>query len=466
MIKKLIRNYSYNNFFSVDDCTVEIANKRKIAIDKMRNSYYQVFHVPDVEFTNEYRVPYPFRDYVNDRIRVPTKKIEDHLDAFSSYGVNVFGTEFYEQCMESAMIRAKGEGFSLGHYTQVVEQNIRDLQNITHLKDVSFHMSGTEAVHAAVRTARFNTGKKYIVKFKDAYHGWIDIPNTVEIERADDIWTKTNVAGVLVNPLVALYNKGVSKTDAMLIGSATGERFDQDKFRKELMILREYCTKKQIPLIFDDVFLGFRIALGGTQEYFDVSADMVVLGKTVGGGFPIGCVIGRPKFMRRYDKDRPAMFLSSKGTFSAHPAIMLGMNEFFSRIPKDVYETADDVWNERVESLNTLLHNIPIFFDNLQSVFVTHYTAPSRYNWMFQYYLRNEGLTIGPYGSGRLIFPINLSDEKWKKIERKIINAALKFKADGWLYYNEKITNRDICVKMILENLNVMIGRSRPNIGI
>ena len=74
-----------------------------------------------------------------------------------------------------------------------------------------------------------------------------------------------------------------------------------------------------MPLIFDEVYTGFRLAPGGAQEYFGVQADMVVYGKTVAGGLPIGVVCGRRDLMQRFDHERPMRLAYVVGTFSAHP---------------------------------------------------------------------------------------------------------------------------------------------------
>ena len=92
--------------------------------------------------------------------------------------------------------------------------------------------------------------------------------------------------------------------------------------------LREVCSASAIPLIFDEVFTGFRLAPGGAQEYFGVQADIVVYGKTVAGGMPIGVVCGKKDLMRRFDPEHPMRIAYVIGTFSAHPVVMGAMNEF------------------------------------------------------------------------------------------------------------------------------------------
>ncbi len=77
-------------------------------------------------------------------------------------------------------------------------------------------------------------------------------------------------------------------------------------------------------------FVGFRLALGGAQEYFGVKADMVTYGKTLGGGLPIGTLCGRKDLMKRFREDRPADICFARGTFNSHPYVMASTYEFFA----------------------------------------------------------------------------------------------------------------------------------------
>jgi glutamate-1-semialdehyde 2,1-aminomutase len=77
------------------------------------------------------------------------------------------------------------------------------------------------------------------------------------------------------------------------------------------------CTERGIALIFDEVFVGFRLALGGAQEYFGVRADLVTYGKTLGGGLPVGVLCGRHAWMKRFRDERPADVCLARGTFNA-----------------------------------------------------------------------------------------------------------------------------------------------------
>ena len=118
--------------------------------------------------------------------------------------------------------------------------------------------------------------------------------------------TRRDIACVLVNPLQALHTNAPAPSDTSLVDSSRRAHFDKAAYTAWLQQLRAVCTERNIVLIFDEVFVGFRLAPGGAQEYFGVRADLVTYGKTLGGGLPIGVVCGRHELMKRFRDDRPA----------------------------------------------------------------------------------------------------------------------------------------------------------------
>ena len=86
-------------------------------------------------------------------------------DLTGSYGVNLFGYDFYKQCIDSGADRVRALGPVLGSHHPVIADNVRRLKAISRLDEVSFHMSGTEAVMQAVRLARFHTRRSHLVRF-------------------------------------------------------------------------------------------------------------------------------------------------------------------------------------------------------------------------------------------------------------------------------------------------------------
>lgn len=238
--------------------------------------------------------------------------------------------------------------------------------------------------------------------------------------------------------------------DAALLSSRREAHFDKAAYSAWLGRLRDVCTRRGIALILDEVFLGFRVARGGAQEYFGVAADLVTYGKTLGGGLPIGVVCGKREWMKRYREDRPSDVLFARGTFNAHPYVMAAMNEFLQRPDepalRESYAELDALWDGRVAELNERLEKwgLPVRFANLTSVWTTLYTVPSRHNWMFQFYLRAEGLTLSWIGSGRLIFSHAYRDDDFREVAARIERAAEKMAADGWWWWDGTTTDAAI----------------------
>ena len=313
----------------------------------------------DLQFTAAYRVPFQFRrlvrahlgtgSFLNASSGATVTDLDGNTlyDLTGSYGVNVFGTDFYKGCIARGAAKVEALGPVLGLYHPLVADNVARLRDISGLDEVSFHMSGTEAVMQAVRLARYHTGRRKLVRFCGAYHGWwgdvqpgvgnpVPARDTYTLKDMDEdslrvLRTRRDIACVLVNPLQALHPNGNAPSDSTLLDSGRAAHFDRAAYTSWLQRLREVCTERNIVLIFDEVFLGFRLARGGAQEYFGVRADLVTYGKTLGGGLPVGVVCGRRDLMKRFRADRPADICFARGTFNSHPYVMGAMNEFLHR---------------------------------------------------------------------------------------------------------------------------------------
>jgi glutamate-1-semialdehyde 2,1-aminomutase len=149
---------------------------------------------------------------------------------------------------------------------------------------VSFHMSGTEAVMQAVRLARYHTRRTHLVRFCGAYHGWWEdvqpgVGNPLPAHETHTLAdmsaatlhvlrTRPDIACVLVNPIQSLHPNMAARADSSLVDSGRRAGFDKAAYGAWLKEVRAVCTERGIALIFDEVFLGFRLAPGGAQEYF------------------------------------------------------------------------------------------------------------------------------------------------------------------------------------------------------
>ena len=498
-IARLIPFYEYDEyrFFRADDAPDSVVQKRIKALDELAEFYGQKYRrstamtrqaaevISDLQFTGAYRVPYQFSRYL--RSRLPSGSflsssagvfVTDldgnfYYDLTGSYGVNVFGYDFYKSCIAEGARRVEALGPVLGSYHPVVLENAERLKQISGLDEVSFHMSGTEAVMQAVRLARYHTGKKNLVRFCGAYHGWWEdvqpgignpMPPGKTYTLADMserslqvLEERSDIACVLINPLQALHPNKAAPGDSALVDSSRSASFDRAAYTAWLQALREVCTRKGIVFIMDEVFVGFRLALGGAQEYFGVQADMVTYGKTLGGGLPVGVVCGRHDLMRRFRAERPADICFARGTFNSHPYVMGAMQVFLERINdadvRQMYRDADAIWNERAMALNERLSaaDLPLRVDNIGSIWTVSYTKPSRYNWMFQYYLKAEGLLLSWVGTGRFIFSLNYTDADFAIVSAKFMQAARRMVWDGWWWSDSALSNKDIKRKLLGE---------------
>lgn len=492
--------YGEEEFFASDGAPVEIVKQRQRGMARLKKNIQKKFptttafsqsledSISDVRFTNAYKVPFPYRTHlakeltstsiVEESQGVKIKDLDGNwsYDLFGSYGVNVFGYDFYKDCMEKGFSKVKNLGPVLGPYHPLIRDNVEKLKNISGLDEVSFHMSGTEAVMQAVRLARYHTGRSHLVRFCGAYHGWWDgvQPGIGNQRKVNDVYTledlsentlnvlatRKDIACVLINPLQALSPNADTSSDATLISSMRHAHFDREKYTKWLKRVRDVCTKNNIVLIFDEVFMGFRLGYRGAQEYFDVKADMVTYGKTLGGGLPVGVVCGRHNLMKRFKDDQPANISFARGTFNSHPYVLAAMNEFLRRIEQpeiqNIFRQSEKVWNARAVELNEKLQqaDLPLRVENMQSVWTILYTKPGRYNWMLQFYCQSNGLALSWIGSGRLIFSLNYTDDDFKTVTECFIQAAEEMKADGWWWQHETLTNKSI-KRMMLKDMLV-----------
>jgi glutamate-1-semialdehyde 2,1-aminomutase len=495
----LVPYYEYDDarFFSSDDAPAEVVARRRAGFTRLADLYRTRFArtaaltaevkeaISDLQLTDAYRVPFQFSRLVREQLAagafaassfgVTLTDLDGNrfYDLTGSYGVNVFGCDFYKECLDAAHARARDLGPVLGPYHPVIADNVRRLREISGLDEVSFHMSGTEAVMQAVRLARYHTRRRRLVRFCGAYHGWwgdvqpgvgnpVPARDTHTLEEMSEntlrvLRRRRDIACVLVNPIQALHPNAGPAADSSLVDGARNAYFDRAAYADWLKRLRAVCTERDIVLIFDEVFVGFRIAPGGAQEYFGVRADMVTYGKTLGGGLPIGVVCGRKDLMKRFRDDRPADVCFARGTFNSHPYVMAAMHEFLEALGRQdiraLYNGLDERWNERTDALNRRLaeEHLPVRVANMSSIWTVCYVAPSRYNWMLQYYLRVEGLALSWIGTGRLIFSLNYSDADFAAVADRFVAAAKAMRDDGWFWSAAAATNKSIRRRILRE---------------
>jgi glutamate-1-semialdehyde 2,1-aminomutase len=190
-IARLIPFYEFGEeqFFCSDNPPEELAARRRAGFKKLSAFYWERFaktralseeateSISDLQFTAAYRVPFQYSRLVRENLSagafvqsaagVMLTDLDGNrfYDLTGSYGVNVFGYDFYKDCIEEGSRLVRDLGPVLGAYHPVIAYNVRRIKEISGLDEVSFHMSGTEAVMQAVRLARYHTGRTHLVRF-------------------------------------------------------------------------------------------------------------------------------------------------------------------------------------------------------------------------------------------------------------------------------------------------------------
>ncbi len=254
-----------------------------------------------------------------------------YIDYVGSWGPMILGHANPD--VIQAVQNAAAKGLSFGAPTEIETRMANKVcELIPSIEKVRMVSSGTEAAMSAIRLARGYTSRDKIVKFEGCYHG-----------HADSLLVKAGsgalTLGVPTSPGVpadlAQHTITLSFNDAEQVKTIFAEIGDQiaaiivepiagnmncvPGSADFLNTLRDVCTKHQSVLIFDEVMTGFRVALGGAQSIYNITPDLTVLGKVIGGGMPVGAFGGKKEIMDHIAPDGPVY---QAGTLSGNPIAM------------------------------------------------------------------------------------------------------------------------------------------------
>lgn len=340
------------------------------------------------------------------------------IDYVCSWGPGILGhahPQVIEKVREACL-----DGLTYGAPTEREVQMAELLSKLMPSMEVSrLVSSGTEAVMSAIRTARGYTKRDKVIKFKGCYHGHSD-GLLVKAGSAALTTSVPDSAGVpsdyTRNTLVALYNDPDSveaffqanpgEIAAVVVEPAAANMGVVPPAPGFLEFLREITEKNGALLIFDEVITGFRLALGGAQEYFHVTPDLTTLGKIVGGGMPIGVYGGKREIMEIVSPLGPvyqagtlsgnpiatAAGLETLRILQADPGIYRRMEEKAKRIEDTVREAAGDrVCVNRVGSL------LSLFFTSVRVTDYESAVSPDTASYARYFgYLLDHGIYAAP----------------------------------------------------------------------
>ena len=355
-----------------------IYEKAKKAIPGGVNSPVRAFQSVDKE--------YPIFIKSGNESRLYDEDGNEYVDMIGSWGPMILGHN-YPQVLEIVKKELEN-GTSFGLPTKK-EVELAELVKscFPSIEKLRLTTSGTEAAMASVRLARAFTGKNKIVKFEGCYHGHSDsllvkagsgfltfahqdsngitegvVKDTITLPFGDfeklkeTLESEKDIACVIIEPIPA--NMGLIETK-----------------KEYLEKIREITKKEKVVLIFDEVISGFRISLGGAQEVFGITPDLTVLGKIIGGGYPVGGFGGKKEIM---DLISPVGNVYHAGTLSGNPISVAAGIETISILKKntEIYENINTKTENLVNQINELIkkYSIPASVNHFGSLFTIFFS--------------------------------------------------------------------------------------------
>ena len=364
----------------------------------------------------------------------------EYIDCIGSWGPMILGHNYPEvlECIKKEV--EKGTSFGLPTKKEVeLAELVKEC--FPSIKKLRLTTSGTEAAMAAVRVARAYTGKNKILIFEGCYHGHSDslmvkagsglltfehqdsngitdgvMKDTItlpfgDIKKVRELFEKEkDIACIILEPIPA--NMGLIETE-----------------KEYLEELRKITEKENVLLIFDEVISGFRVALGGVQQLYGITPDLTVLGKIVGGGYPVGGFGGREDIMNLIS---PLGNVYHAGTLSGNPVSVAAGIKTISILKDspDMYTKLNEKVAQFVKKLEELIkkYNISATVNSAGSLFTIFFsdkkvknlddainTSDEMYNIYFDTMTEN-GIMVPPSKYEAHFISIIHSEEEMQKI--------------------------------------------------
>lgn len=297
-------------------------------LEKSRNLYAEALNLMPGGVSSPVRAfkPHPFYTARAKGSKIYDVDGNEYIDYCMAYGPLILGHA--NEVVKEAIAKQLEDGWIYGtpieleiEYAKLIQKHFPSMEMLR------FVNTGSEATMAALRVARGFTGRDKIVKVEGSFHGAHDavlvkagsgatthgVPNSAgvpadfvkntlqvpynDVESLSEILEKNEVAALILEPVMG--------NSALILP-------EKDYLRE----VRRITQENDVLLIFDEVITGFRVSMGGAQEYYGVKPDLTTLGKIAGGGLPIGIFGGRREIMERV---APSGDVYQAGTFSGNP---------------------------------------------------------------------------------------------------------------------------------------------------
>lgn len=345
---------------------------------------------------------------------------KQYVDYIGSWGPMILGHA--HPAVIEAVREAAGNSLSFGAPTaRELEMAELLIKLVPSMEQVRLVSSGTEATMSAIRLARGFTGRSKIVKFEGCYHGHAD---ALLVKAGSGALTFGQPSSAGVPPEVAahtltlgynniaevetLFNQIGNEIACVIVEPVAGNMNLIAPAPGFLETLRAQCTKHGAVLIFDEVMTGFRVALGGAQQLYNIKPDLTTLGKVIGGGLPVGAFGGRADIMACLAPVGPVY---QAGTLSGNPvAVAAGLTTLKLVQEPGFYEKLAARTRQLVEGLNTIAKETGVAFSaqSVGGMFGVYFSAscPTSYAEVMQsdkdafnrffHAMLNEGVYLAP----------------------------------------------------------------------
>lgn len=341
-----------------------------------------------------------------------------YIDLVNGFGQTAFGhaPDFVIDAIKDQADR----GFAIGPQTPLAGEVAKMIAEVTGHERVTFCNTGSEAVMAAMRLARAVTGRDRVVVFANDYHGQFDEVLVKGRNRSDKPIALPVASGI---PMASVSNMTVLRYGApesldfiranaddiaAVIIEPIQSRHPELQPREFVLELRDIATRSEFALVFDEVVTGFRVDPGGMQKIWGIKGDMATYGKVVGGGMPIGVLVGRSRFMDALDggywdygddsvpMTAPTFFA---GTFVRHPLTLAAARAVLHHIKgegSDLYGRVVDRTEALVAEIKAdlALRGIADVVHGYKSWFATDFSSQDTLGALFYAQMRLNGVHI------------------------------------------------------------------------
>lgn len=338
-----------------------------------------------------YFPPYPFFLKEAKGSKIQDVDGNEYIDLWMGHYTHILG--HHSEIIVEAIEQRLKEGI---HWGIVFEKQVEWAELIRELipcaEMVRFCCSGTESTMYAVRVARAFTGRNTLLKIAGGWHGAnsdLSVGIKMPYEKEESLgllpelqhYTKT----ILFNDLpgtLEMIHQNRNDLAGVILEPVVGEGGFIPATEEYLKMLRSETEKLGALLIFDEVISGFRVGLGGAQGLFNILPDLTTLGKIIGGGMPVGALVGRKEIMEKTSPERKAdkweKILIGGGTFSSHPltvAAGIAILRYLRDFEEEIYPVLE-VKGERVrkgvqEALQR--EGVETVVTGIGSLFQTHF---------------------------------------------------------------------------------------------